>query len=111
MRGTMKEFAKKFYKSKEWKHVREQVMTRDGRLCQDCLKQGRIVPAEEVHHIIELTQHNITDPAISLNFDNLVALCRECHRGRHNSAGVRYEPRYTVDQFGNVTIADAPQGR
>lgn len=74
-------------------------MARDAWLCQDCLKRGRYTPAEEVHHIRELTPDNINDPSITLNPDNLVSLCRECHKQRH---GAR-ERRYKVDEFGRVT--------
>ena len=96
----MKDFAKTFYKSKAWQRVRESVMQRDGRLCVDCMKQGLYRPAEEVHHITELTPENINDPEISLNMDNLVSLCKECHQKRH---GAR-ERRYKVDEYGRVTL-------
>lgn len=69
-------------------------------LCQDCLKRGIITPMEEVHHITELTPENISDPAVSLNLDNLVSLCRDCHQARHKK-----KKRYKVDEFGRVTIA------
>ena len=95
----MKEYARGFYKSKAWQRVRDNVMQRDAWLCQDCLKRGRYNPAEEVHHIRELTPDNITDPSITLNPDNLVSLCRECHRQRHTGN----EKRYKVDEFGRVT--------
>lgn len=75
-------------------------MHRDAFLCQDCLANGRYTPAEEVHHIIELTPENITDQSISLNPGNLISLCRECHKVRH---GARVT-RYTVDELGHVKI-------
>lgn len=95
----MKEWAVEFYSSGAWKAAREQAKRRDHYLCVDCLREGRITPAEEVHHIIALTPYNITDPRISLNLNNLKSLCRECHK--------RYDPkripkRYKVDEFGRV---------
>ncbi len=96
----MKDFAKSFYKSIQWQKVREYCMTRDARLCVDCLKNGQYTPAEEVHHITELTPDNINDPNISLNPDNLVCLCRECHKKRHGA----HQRRYTVDEYGRVNI-------
>lgn len=98
----MKDWAKSFYKSANWKHTREYIMHRDALLCQDCLAQGIYKPAEEVHHIIELTPANVNDPSISLNPENLISLCRECHRARHGSKTV--PARYTVDEFGHVTV-------
>jgi 5-methylcytosine-specific restriction endonuclease McrA len=96
----MKDFAKSFYKSKAWQAVREAAMKRDARLCVDCLAEGRYTPAEEVHHIEELTPENIHDPSVTLNMSNLVSLCRECHKKRHGARTHRYE----VDEFGRVTI-------
>lgn len=95
----MKDFAKTFYKSQAWQRMREYVMKRDKRLCQDCLKQGLIVIAEEVHHIKPITEENINDVNITLNEDNLVSVCRECHKARHHS---RRQQRYFVDKFGHV---------
>ena len=91
-----------FYGTKRWQRCRDVAIKRDAYLCQDCLKAGKITPAEEVHHIIELTPENAQDPAVSLNLDNLVSLCRKCHRARHG-ARVR---RYTTDHAGRVTITE-----
>lgn len=73
-----REFAKVFYKSKEWRVTREYILKRDNYLCTKCGE-----PAEEVHHIIHLTPQNITDVRISLNPENLTCLCRNCHFDVH----------------------------
>ena len=96
---NVKDFARGFYKSKAWQRVRDNTMKRDAWLCQDCLARGVYTPAEEVHHIKELTADNINDPEVSLNMANLVSLCRECHRQRHTGT----VKRFTVDEFGRVT--------
>ena len=75
------------------------IWQRDVGLCVDCRKRGIITPAEEVHHIIEITPDNINNPEITLNPDNLVSLCRECHKARH---GDGYVPRYKIDSMGRV---------
>lgn len=95
----MKPWAEFFYNSPQWKRMRNYCMKRDAYLCQDCLQKGLTVPAEEVHHIIPLTPENIMDPSVTLDEVNLVSLCRECHRARHGQ-----QKRYTVDEFGHVTI-------
>lgn len=99
----MKPWAEGFYKGTAWQACRQQAASRDMYLCQDCLKRGIITPMEEVHHITELTPENISDPAVSLNLDNLVSLCRDCHQARHKK-----QKRYKVDEFGRVTIS--PRG-
>lgn len=100
----MKEWARRFYASKAWKNTREVVKKRDSFLCQDCLAKGMYVPAEEVHHIVELTPENINNPVVSLNPDNLISLCRECHRARHTKQETfKRRRRFIVDQNGKVT--------
>lgn len=100
MVNIMQPWAESFYKSKAWQRCRRLVWQRDHGLCVDCMKRGIIKPAEIVHHIIELTPDNISDPRITLNPSNLVSLCRECHSLRH---GAR-QRRYKVDEAGRVVI-------
>lgn len=76
-------------------------MKRDAYLCQDCLKRGMYKPAEEVHHITPLTPENINDESITLNMDNLISLCKDCHAKRHNK---KDDKRYKVDEWGRVTL-------
>ena len=49
-----------------------------------------------MHHKVRLTVDNIHDPMITLNFDNLELLCRECHAAEHGNK------RYSVDALGRV---------
>ena len=96
----MREFAEKFYKSNAWQCCREAYAGHVGHLCERCLKRGKIEPGEIVHHKVYLTPENINDPAITTGLDNLVSLCRECHKARHHP-----EPeRYKVDEYGRVII-------
>jgi 5-methylcytosine-specific restriction enzyme A len=46
---------------------------------------GRVTPSEDVHHMILLTPNNIHDPNVTLNHDNLMALCKECHNSVHGN--------------------------
>lgn len=107
-----REFAKSFYKSKEWENVRKAVLMRDNYLCVKC---GR--PAEEVHHIKHLSPKNINDPSISLNMDNLASLCRDCHFEEHRGEHARgrekseeYNSQYAFDENGYlVQVAPVQQ--
>ena len=98
----MKDFAERFYKSKAWQRVREQVWKRDRGLCHWCLNKGIIRQGEEVHHLVELTPETIRDESISLNPDNLVTLCRECHGTTKRNRGQRYK----LDELGRVIITE-----
>lgn len=94
----MKKYAESFYKSIAWQNCRNAYIKKVGGLCEDCLKENKITPAEEVHHLVPISPSNISDPNITLNFKNLCALCREHHRRRHGEK----ERRYTIDEQGRV---------
>lgn len=55
-----------------WKRIRDRHIA-EHPLCEVCKKQGRITPAEEVHHIKPLSQGGTHDDS------NLMSLCKECH--------------------------------
>lgn len=65
---------KKWYKSREWRHVREYIKLKYRGICNDCGERG-----QEVHHIVPLTLDNFDDSNIRIGEDNLVLLCRSCH--------------------------------
>lgn len=81
----MKEFARKFYHSKDWERVRRAAIIRDHGMCQ---YPGCNRPMDEVHHITPLTPDNIGDPKISLNLDNLMCVCRDHHFEIHRQARI-----------------------
>ena len=95
----MKPFAQKFYTSKAWYKCRNSYVKSKGGLCELCLAKGIYNPIEEVHHKVFITPQNINDPNVTLNWDNLIGLCRECHKEQHSNKVVRYK----VDEFGRVS--------
>ena len=98
----MREFAKTFYKSQAWKKCRDAYTKSQGGLCERCRAKGLIVPGVIVHHKIHISEDNITDPSITLCFDNLQLLCRDCHADAHKG----HTARYKVDEIGRVTARD-----
>lgn len=96
--ASMKEYAKAFYKSKEWKKTSAAYKKSVGGLCERCQARGLIVPGVIVHHKTYLNPERITDPSITLNWDNLELLCRNCHASEH-TGNVR---RYVADELGRV---------
>ncbi len=75
-------------------------------LCERCLEKGIVKAADIVHHIIELDDEKARDPDIALNFDNLQALCIECHNEIH--FGKRQPKRYIIAEDGKVIPIDSP---
>ena len=94
----MKPYAESFYKSKEWKATRAAYVKSQRGLCERCLSKGLYVPGEIVHHKIHITPENITDPAITLSWNNLELVCRNCHSEIHTGNIKRYQ----VDEIGHV---------
>lgn len=96
-----------FYRTKEWKSLRDQVRLRDRLKCNRCKK---IVPTTWktskngipysvhgiVHHKIHLTDENYLDASISLNPDNCELLCISCHNIVHYANSNKY-----LDEDGN----------
>ena len=98
----MKDFAKCFYNTKRWQNCRNSYFKKVGGLCERCLKAGKITPGEIVHHKIYLDENNINDASISLNFNNLELLCRECHEKEHKSK--EKNKRYIIKSNGEIEI-------
>jgi 5-methylcytosine-specific restriction endonuclease McrA len=95
----MKKYAETFYKSKAWQQCRDAYMRSVGGLCERCFAKGIVKAGEIVHHKKPITPANITDPNITLSFNNLQLVCRECHAEAH---GAR-QTRYMIDEYGRVT--------
>jgi len=96
----MKAFAKQFYKSTAWRKCRAAFIAKrkaiDGGLCQMCGEQLGYI----VHHITELNELNINDPNITLNFQNLQFVCKNCHDKEHGFFTLS-EKRLKFDSDGN----------
>lgn len=68
--------AKKFYNSTAWRTIRERVLARDNNIdIYLYILEDRIVPADTVHHIVEL----IEDESKRLDIDNLISVSWETH--------------------------------
>lgn len=109
----MKEFAKSFYFSTAWRACRKAYIQQVGGLCEMCLAKGLYKPGRIVHHKIPLTPENITDENITLNQNNLMLVCYDCHREEHEQQIIRNRKkkrfnRYYIDENGDVRTNDTP---
>lgn len=73
----------RFYHTKAWHDARQETLTRQHYLCQDCLREGKITVAKTVHHIIPLRD----DWDNRLDQDNLEVICLEHHNEEHPEKG------------------------
>ena len=95
-----------FYTSRPWvnfmKALRLERVNENGDLiCVHCGKP--IVRAYDCigHHVIELTEENVNDAAISLNPNNIVLVHHKCHNQIHNKLGYREDLRKIYLVYGS----------
>ena len=65
-----------------WKRIRARYIKAHP-LCEECQKQGKLTPVEEVHHIIPLSKGGTN------KYSNLMSLCQSCHTKTHMELGDR----------------------
>ena len=87
-----------FYTSWLWRNCRQSFLESRGHLCEACKAKGMIVPATQVHHKTPITPDNLNDPRVTLNHDNLMALCDDCHQEQHR------KKRWRCDAMGHVRL-------
>lgn len=67
---------------RQWKKIRNAYASAHP-LCERCLKEGKLVPMEEVHHILPINRGG------GNNWSNLMSLCHSCHEKIHKALGDR----------------------
>lgn len=68
-----------FYKTQRWKHLRDSILRRDGYLCQESKRYGKIIQANTVHHIFPREDF----PEYQWSPWNLISLCNAEHEAMH----------------------------
>ena len=81
----------------DWQRLRRRKLQVDP-LCEDCRSRGRATLAEEVDHIIRITER----PDLRLDWANLRSLCQKCHAAK-SAAERSGRPVRGCDVFGNPT--------
>lgn len=91
----------KFYKSKEFRYLKEEVLREQHYECQECKKLGKVTKADTVHHV----QHVRKYPSLALSkyymykgkqYRNLLSVCKSCHNKLHpEKHKVKNKDRFT----------------
>lgn len=97
----MKEWAKEFYLGKDWQELRDSYLKTQHYICERCGE-----PAKIAHHKVYLTKRNINDTNISLNPDNLEALCQDCHNKEHHANEKAIAGRYMFNAAGEIIFLE-----
>lgn len=104
-----REALKWFYNSGAWQQARAAALRRDHYTCAYCGAR-----ANEVHHLKELNEKNVTDIRISLNLNNLQSLCHQCHTQiTMNEHGIKHtdcDMEFYFDEDGILQRRSPPGG-
>lgn len=74
----------KVYQSTRWKELRLAKLLASP-LCEMCLKQDKVVPAIDCHHIDSFMNYTGTKRLEkAYSFSNLMSICKECHAKEHH---------------------------
>lgn len=95
----VKPWAEAFYKGDAWQSCRAAFLASKGYLCERCSTPDDPVVAKIAHHKVYLNERNVHDPKIALSFENLEALCQDCHNREHHK---KPKKRYSFDESGNI---------
>lgn len=68
------------YKKPRWLRKRDNILRRDGYMCQECKRYGRTKTATTVHHINPVEAR----PDLVYFDKNLISLCSVCHDKMHD---------------------------
>lgn len=105
-----REFAKRFYASKEWLRCRASYIAErqaiDGGMCETCHER----PGYIVHHTVWLTPENINDLDVALNHKLLRYDCLVCHNKEEERENAEPE-RYRFGEDGDVLPVAPPSKR
>lgn len=94
--------SKAFYNSKAWIKTRKGYVDSVGGLCERCKTRGKFVPYKFVHHKTYINEDNINDVSITLDWNNLEALCHTCHNIEHHGDGSIIRDGIMFDENGNM---------
>ena len=102
----MRILRQKAYNNTAWRKLRE-TYYHNHPLCEECLKKGKVVPGEDIHHKISPFQNGEINYNLLLDENNLETLCRECH-GKEHGYGNKPTPEQVLNALEELmkTIPD-----
>ena len=71
--GGFRHHNTEFYQSTPWRKLRALKLEQEP-MCEECLRVGRLTPAQMVDHIVPINKSGA-----SLDIENLQSLCNACH--------------------------------
>ena len=83
-RGDKYSIYKKLINSWKWQVLRKKKFIANP-VCEECKKNGRVSPTEEIHHVVpvESGKDESEMKQLAYDYNNLRALCKACHAAAH----------------------------
>lgn len=103
----MRKLRQEAYNNSSWRKLR-QTYIKNNPLCEDCLKQGKVTPAQDIHHDKSPFKNGEVNQHLLLDYNNLVALCKECHSLRHNKEQGYITPQEILRQLEELMDENKP---
>lgn len=101
----MQKWAEHFYKSTGWKKTRYSYLVSKDFTCERCGARATMV-----HHRTYLTEQLINNPALTVGYENLEALCETCHDVEHKADSPLRKGMY-FDGEGMLCFAEEDDAR
>lgn len=99
-RSEVKQEQYSFYRTRQWSHLRQQVLDRDHYLCRYCQAIGKLTPNSKIADHIRPVE---TFPDDKDNINNLATICRQCH-----ALKTKFEQKYYGCGQGNIPTDAKP---
>lgn len=103
----MRKLRQAAYQNTQWRKLRDTYI-HEHPICEECLKKGKVTPATDVHHKISPFKGGEINYATLLDYDNLMALCRECHGEIHASQQGHVSPEKIIEQLDRLFDESIP---
>ena len=94
----MRELRRKAYNNTAWRKMRDTYM-KEHPICEKCLEKGKITPAVDIHHKRSPFQGGEVNYALLLDYDNLMALCKDCHGEIHAAQQGHITPEKILEEL------------
>lgn len=94
----MRKLRQTAYQSSQWRKLRETYIKQNP-ICEDCLSKGKVTPAVDIHHNNSPFKTGEINWHLLLDYDNLSALCKECHSLRHNKETGYKSPEEIINEL------------
>lgn len=94
----MRKLRQQAYQNSTWRKERD-LYLKEHPICEECLKKGKVTPAQDIHHIKSPFKGGEVNYTLLLDWNNLMALCKDCHGNIHAAQQGHISPEEILKQL------------